>query len=54
MKEKVTLARKNIALLGLERDLLLDNSMLQYSYNETNLNDIKMYNDENKELILFL
>lgn len=52
MKKKIELAKESIELLGLERDLLLDNSMLQYSYNETKLSDIKIYNNDNESLML--
>lgn len=52
LKKKIVLAKEKMELLGLERDLLLDNSMLQYSYNEASMKNIKIYSDTDEELML--
>lgn len=51
VKEKIAQVTDTIELLGLERDLLLDNSMLCYSYNGKFIADFSVYSIEGDKIM---
>lgn len=51
VKEKINRVADTIDLLGLERDLLLDNSLLCYAYNGKCITDFSMYNIDGDKIM---